>query len=612
MSRPVKIGESVKAYNPAIGDFNNDNKPDIVAFGTGGVHVFFNTTTNGIVTMSNPLKLTEPSTHKDISMVDVDGDVLQDIVTSGATLRVFRNTSTPGNNSFANAKEFPHLPGNALAIGDIDGDGRPDIISGNPIAYVARNLSYLGNINFSSSVNLPGDFSANSFAIADLDHDGRSEIVMPLTSQSLVNVYPNASTPAILSLMTPIQVTVQELPDFVSVADLDGNNIPEIVVLSKSSGKASAIFNGSTSSLAFSAGTTINLGVMPTSGVAALGDINGDDNPDIALSNNLSLINLAKNTTTVGGAFSFETFSKAIDPIGYAIEKPILVDLDGNGTLDIVGGKSVSAGTGTQSLTILRNQINEPFIDSFTPIRVGTGSTVTIIGENFSSVTGVSFGGTSATSFQIVSATEIRAVVGSGASGDVSVTNGHFVSALQGFTFFNGPIITSFTPTSASWQDNVTITGIQFTNVSGVSFGDVPAKSFTVISPTSVTARPASGASGNVKLSNSFGSDEVSGFTYVVITGIEPGDSDVYTLEIYPNPSNGYEVGVNLNDSWSGKEIDLIISDITGRTIVSQQMVVDGKNRLITLTGQRMRTGIYLLLVKLNERTVVRKFIVSP
>ena len=612
MSSPIKIGESVKAYSPAIGDFNNDNKPDIAAIGTGGIQVFFNTMVNGIVTMSNPLTLAIQSNPKDIAVADMDGDGRQDIVVSGSTMCVFRNTSIPGNNSFTTAIAFPELSGNNMALGDIDGDGRPDIISSNQFAFVSRNLSYVGNINFSPAVNLPGDVSANSFAIADLDQDGRSEIVLPVTSQSKVNVYPNVSSPAILSLQTPIQITTQESPDFVSVADLDGNNRSEIIVIHKTKGKASAIRNESTSGLAFSNGVTIDVGVMPTSGEAALGDINGDDNPDIALANDLSLVNLAKNITPVGGTFNFETFSKTTDPVGYAIVETILVDLDGNGELDIVGGKTVAAApTATQFLTILRNQINEPYIDSFSPVRAGTGTTVTIVGENFSSVTGVSFGGTPATSFQIVSATEISAVIGAGASGNVSVTNGHFVSERQGFTFFNGPIISSFTPTSASTQDIVTITGIQFTGVSAVSFGNIPAKSFTVVSPTSVTATPAAGASGNVKLTNSFGSDEVPGFTYVVIVGIEDGVLDHDNLDVYPNPSNGYEVNVKFNESWSDKEIDLTIKDITGRTIMSQQKV-NGKNSWNVLIRERLSSGIYLLLVKLNERTVVRKFIVSP
>jgi hypothetical protein len=611
MSSPIKIGESVAAYSPAIGDFNSDNKPDIAAIGNGGIHVFFNTTANGVVTVSDPLTLTVPFIPMDVSVVDADGDGMQDIVVSGASLCVFLNTSTPAHYSFAAAKEFPQVTGNTLTIGDIDGDGRLDVISGNPTAYVARNLSYLGNINFASSVNLPGDFSGNSFAIADLDQDGRSEIVVPQTSESRVNVYPNVSTPAVLSLLTPIPVATQALPDYVSVSDLDGNNRPEIVVLSRTNGMASTIFNGSTPSLAFLPGATIDVGVMPTSGAAALGDINGDDNPDIALSNHLSLINLMKNTTPLGGSFTFETFSKSTDPNDYDIDKPILVDFDGNGELDIVGGKSASVGPNdTQSLTILRNQINEPYIDSFTPTRAGTGSVVTITGENFSGITGVSLGGTPVASFQIVSSFEIKVVIGSGASGNVSVTNGHFVTEREGFTFFNGPIITSFTPTSASSEDIVTITGIQFTGASGVSFGDVSAASFTVVSPTSITATPASGASGKVKVSNSFGSDELDGFTYIIVTGIEHA-SDIYAVEIFPNPSPGNEFSFRLNDSWNGKEIGLAVIDMMGKTVVSRQIVSHGENRWIAPAGQSLLPGLYFFSVVFSERTVVRKFIIS-
>lgn len=76
-----------------------------------------------------------------------------------------------------------------------------------------------------------------------------------------------------------------------------------------------------------------------------------------------------------------------------------------------------------------------PTITSFSPASTIAGGTVTITGTGLSSISGVTFGGVQATSFTINSATSIAAIVDSGATGDVSVTNGVNTATLSGFTF---------------------------------------------------------------------------------------------------------------------------------------------------------------------------------
>ncbi|MBF0552231.1 MAG: IPT/TIG domain-containing protein, partial [Deltaproteobacteria bacterium] len=63
-----------------------------------------------------------------------------------------------------------------------------------------------------------------------------------------------------------------------------------------------------------------------------------------------------------------------------------------------------------------------PTIISFAPTSGGIGTTVTITGTNFTGATGVSFGGAAVRSFTVDSATQIRAVLGTGATGTVSVS----------------------------------------------------------------------------------------------------------------------------------------------------------------------------------------------
>ncbi|RYD71624.1 MAG: hypothetical protein EOP53_23385, partial [Sphingobacteriales bacterium] len=69
-------------------------------------------------------------------------------------------------------------------------------------------------------------------------------------------------------------------------------------------------------------------------------------------------------------------------------------------------------------------------------------------------------------------------------------------------------MIESFSPDSSTIGTTVNITGKNFTNASEVSFGGVPATSFTVNSATSITAVVGAAKSGAVSLKTPFGITE--------------------------------------------------------------------------------------------------------
>lgn len=93
-----------------------------------------------------------------------------------------------------------------------------------------------------------------------------------------------------------------------------------------------------------------------------------------------------------------------------------------------------------------------------------------------------------------------------------------FIVPFAGFAAV--PTITSFSPTSASTGTTVTITGTGFTNVSAVTFGGTPAASYTVVSPTQITAVVAAGSSGQVQVTNIDGTGSRPNFVYISTTRI--------------------------------------------------------------------------------------------
>lgn len=76
------------------------------------------------------------------------------------------------------------------------------------------------------------------------------------------------------------------------------------------------------------------------------------------------------------------------------------------------------------------------------------------------------------------------------------------------------PTITSFTPTTSSMGEVVTITGTNFKDVRAVVFGGVVAAEFEVQNSTTIRATVAHGASGAVAVANSIGSGSKDGFIY--------------------------------------------------------------------------------------------------
>ncbi len=160
--------------------------------------------------------------------------------------------------------------------------------------------------------------------------------------------------------------------------------------------------------------------------------------------------------------------------------------------------------------------IPPPKIINFTPTAANQGSTVTINGTNLIGTTDVKFGGVSASNFTIVSPNVITATVGFGSSGFVKIINPRGNDSLSGF-IYTSPVITSFTPVIGGSGSIIEIVGQNFTGTTSVSFGGVPVTTFTVNSPTSISATVASGASGNVVLQTPNGTITKSGFTYSTV-----------------------------------------------------------------------------------------------
>lgn len=395
------------------------------------------------------------SNNTGLWFADLDGDGKPDAITSTATAGfigvyvTFRNTSTPGNISFE-APEYwrggtDESP--IKYIGDLDGDGRPDFVSGEgaiPGAFwFNQNLSMPGDIEIGGAVAPFALTVINGFTNAtagDLNGDGKPDLIITNGQGQAIDVLQNASTPGTPTFTEAFQFTTNQYtnePILVADMNLDGKND----LLYKTSGEAgfhirlNTDTDGTLTAADF-ATDVIMTGDLSNGGIGGItiADMNGDGRPDIVASDNTDF-GVYENVF-FGGVFDVTSLVPAYQyeapGLNTAPTVPVAVDLNGDGKPEIIAG--ITNAASPDAFTIYENlNIAAPLISLTTvsPLAGPVGSTVTITGNNFSTVPAeniVWFGSVQAT---VVTATasQLTVAVPPGAGyAPVSVTKSELTS----------------------------------------------------------------------------------------------------------------------------------------------------------------------------------------
>jgi len=592
------------------------------------------------------------SSPQSIFSMDLDGDGKPDLVIADADsnlVMVYHNNSTPGNISFVLQGSYNMGAGTypiAVIAGDLDGDGKPELVVSNLYTLtisILLNTSTPGNISFAAPVSYPAGNYASVAAIADLNGDGKPEIAVACAGAHVLSTYTNKSTVGHLSFFPMVNWALASYagPYKVEVADIDGDGLPDMAAADGNNNIVSVLRNTSSigDTVSFAAHVDFATGNGPQG--LAIGDLDGDGKPDLAVANNNdNTLSLLHNTSSPG-TISFAT--QIVVNSGNGALDLVISDLDGDGKPDLAvddeGGNAVSVhknistvgtiavnpnvdyavgeipfsittadydGDGKPDLAtannvgntisvLLNKGPNAPAIVSFSPAAGLTGTVVTITGVNLSSITGVSFGDTAATSFTLVSPTTITATVGGGATGNVTVTSttGGTMS-LPGFIYGSLPSISGISPDSGATGATILLSGSGFTGTTAVTFGGTPAGSFTVISDSLISAVVGVGATGSVSVSTSTG--EVSGgnFNYIY-TPLPPVQLTAFSPDSAGPGATITITGQNLSGittiSFGGTPAYVfnVMSDSVIYAVVGQgstgSLVVNGNNGEDSLTG---------------------------
>ena len=384
-----------------IGDFDQDNKPDLAIANSGGSTVSFFLNTNsvsGTISFNTTASLSFSLSSNPImlSVGDLNGDGKIDLAiahTSGST-SLITNLSSVGSLSFTTLKNITTGSNTyGVVVGDLNSDGLPDVVA---TANGASRISILTSFAIipvkvtsfspaagpiSTSVTISGSNFNTTLSKNVVFFGSTRATVTGATSTSLTVIVPYGASYQYISVTNldynttgysakPFGVTFPNAPASLSVGgtfstpggnprmmaigDLNADGRTDFIVANDGASNVSVYLNNSTiagGSLSFVLATNIPANGARPQGVA-IGDIDGDGMFDIAVADyNNSALRLFKNTTTPGSAnFSFTT-----GPVLSTVNQPWYVafgDFDGDGRPDLVS--SDISGSNNQ-LSVFRN-----------------------------------------------------------------------------------------------------------------------------------------------------------------------------------------------------------------------------------------------------------------
>jgi hypothetical protein len=398
-----------------------------------------------------------------------------------------------------------------LTSGDVDGDGDIDLLAanaGNNNVSVCLNS---GTGGFTNTAAVGTGAFPFSIVLGDVDGDGDLDFVTGNSTGHSASVRLNVLPPTITSFMpttgaigASITITGTELANATSVSFNGGvqttitsntaTSLTVAVPATASTGPLTVTTIGGTSAASSQTFTFIQPPLLssftPTTGSAGTSVTLTGTNLQGASS--VSFNGVLQTTITNSTSTSLTVAVPATATTG-----PLVVTTPGGST-----------APSSQVFTVV------PVISSFAPTSGGVGSSVTITGTGLGGATSVSFNGAAQTTITANTTTSLMVAVPAGAStGPLTVTTagGPSAASSQTFTFIANPTISSFTPTTGPVGTSVIITGTNFGGTTVVAFSgpastSVAAASFTLDSPTQITAVVAVGSiSGPISITTSNG-----------------------------------------------------------------------------------------------------------
>jgi len=308
----------------AVVDLTRSGSLDLVVanFAAGSVSVFMHGASPG--TYQTAVSVATGGQPNQVASGDINGDgkpdlVLADASATGGAIVLFQDPANPGKFLAPMTLAVSANSAAAVTIGDLNGDGAPDIVAATSDANGNNGAIYVFYQNattrgtFLAPVTVPAGAQPEAVRIADVNGDGLPDIVVANldpgadgTGSAGVSVLlQDAAHPG--SFLAPVTYATQGDAIDVAVADLNGDGKPDLVVANLEpapSGSVSVLLQDPARPGVFLAATSYRGFGQPLA--VAIGDLNGDGHPDIAVADGVSATVMLQIATAPG------TFAQAV------------------------------------------------------------------------------------------------------------------------------------------------------------------------------------------------------------------------------------------------------------------------------------------------------------
>jgi VCBS repeat protein/centrosomal CEP192-like protein/FG-GAP repeat protein len=339
----------------ATGDFNGDGKLDVVNVDSGSnINVMLG---NGNGTFQAPISINIAAAnifYEAIAVGDFNGDHLLDVAlwainasTGNTEVHIFQGNGAGGLTFSAthpapNSNSFNPGPSSIVAA-DVNGDGKLDLVALTPYNGV---FIFLGNgdgtfqtpVSYANSCTA-GAGSCNALAVADLNGDGKPDVAIAaiLGIDILLN-NGNGTFGAAAYYASGIGGAVPG--GGIAIGDLNGDKKPDVAVTELNIGVIVYLNQGGGTFAAKSSVGDVPVG--PTNNIV-LADINNDKKLDIVLPDSFgdvfTFYGKGNGTFTSGPAYPLQACNDCSNFLA------AVGDFNGDGTLDLLDANGINTST---------------------------------------------------------------------------------------------------------------------------------------------------------------------------------------------------------------------------------------------------------------------------